>query len=243
LIVKILSISAAVGSGHCTSAVEDTGPWAAHFRFYAAVVLALLAFALALASKVHAEEARDGPFEIDHRLKTSDEGFWSRRVQLGLQVGMIASVTTLALYEGSESRLGRTAWQAIDSMIITAGATQAAKIAFSRSRPNATDDAGKFFQGSRNRSFPSGEVSNVAAILTPFVLEYGAESPWLVAGAGALVVYDGVARMKVRGHWQSDVIAGAGLGLSIGYLMHQRSQPLVLLPLPRGIFLGFSRQF
>ncbi len=95
---------------------------------------------------------------------------------------MIVGTVGLALYQGSKTRLGRTGWQAVDSMLLTAAATQVLKTTFSRARPRDTDDAGAFFQGGKNRSFPSGEVSNVAAILSPFVYEYGGEQPWLVAG-------------------------------------------------------------
>jgi undecaprenyl-diphosphatase len=49
--------------------------------------------------------------------------------------------------------------------------------------------------------------------------------------------------MKARAHWQSDVIAGALLGAGIGYLMHERQQPLLLLPLNGGVFVGLSKRF
>lgn len=188
-------------------------------------------------------ETPDGPFEIDRRLRFDNHGVWSRKMQLGLQVGLVGGAVGVALYEGSESRLGRTAWQTIDSIVFTVAATQAAKIAFSRTRPAQTDDPGRFFQGSGNRSFPSGETSNVAAALTPVVLEDGSEHPWLYPAAGTLLAYDMIARMKTRGHWQSDVIAGAALGAGIGYLMHQREHSLVLAPFGNGVFVGYSKHY
>lgn len=188
-------------------------------------------------------ETPDGPFEIDRRLRFDNHGVWSRKTQLGLQAGLVGGAVGLALYEGSESRLGRTAWQTIDSIVFTAAATQAAKVAFSRTRPAQTDDPGRFFQGSGNRSFPSGETSNVAAALTPLVLEYGPEQPWLYPVSATVLAYDMIARMKTRGHWQSDVISGAALGAGIGYLMHQRERSLVLAPFGDGVFIGYSKRY
>lgn len=205
----------------------------------------LIAAALLLLIPVgpaHAE-ALDGPFEIDRRLRFDDRGIWARKMQRGLQVGLVGAAIGVALSEGSESRLGRTAWQTVDSIVLTIAATQAAKIAFSRARPSETDDPGKFFQGKSNRSFPSGETSNVAAALTPVVLEYGPEHPWLYGAAGASLAYDMMARMKTRGHWQSDVLAGAVLGAGIGYLTHRREQSVLLTAFGNGVFVGYSKRF
>ena len=207
---------------------------------WARSVLVVLLFSL----WPHAHAAdNDGPFEIDKRYTYDDHGIWSRKIQLGLQASLVLGLIGTALFEGSESRLGGTAWRGIDSMLLTAASTQILKVAFSRSRPSQSEDAGKFFQGKGNRSFPSGEVSNVAALVTPFALEYGREQPWMIAAATGLVVYDGAARMKTRGHWQSDVIAGAALGGGIGWYMHGRSESLVVSALPGGVFVGFNKRF
>lgn len=204
---------------------------------------ALFVATLLRAGLAHAGPDTDGPFEIDRRYTYDDRGIWARHVQLGVQTGLVLALVGTALYEGSETPLGKTAWQGVDSMLLTAVATQVTKAAFSRARPSQSADAGKFFQGSKNRSFPSGEVSNIAAIVAPFALEYGPEHPWVYAAAVGLVGYDSAARMKTQGHWQSDVIAGALLGGGIGYLMHERAHSLVLLPLPGGVFVGFSKRF
>ena len=185
----------------------------------------------------------DGPFKVDERFHYDDSGIWSRNVQLGLQYSLVAAAIGVAVYEGSESRLGLTAWKTMDSMLLTAGAVQLMKVGFSRSRPGQTDDAGKFFQGNGNRSFPSGEVANVAAALVPAMLEYGHEEPWLYALTGTLVTYDAVARMKTQGHWLSDVIAGAAVGAGIGYAIHERENSLIVSPLPGGVFVGLKKRF
>jgi hypothetical protein len=59
-----------------------------------------------------------------------------------------------------------------------------------------------------------------------------------------LPVYDGLARMKVQAHWQSDVIAGFALGTTAGSLMHRNpNMPYVLRIMPHGIYVGISKNF
>jgi hypothetical protein len=52
----------------------------------------------------------------------------------------------------------------------------AGKYIFTRVRPRSTDNPCLWFQGGSNYSFPSGEASVAAALVTPYVLEYGSES-------------------------------------------------------------------
>jgi hypothetical protein len=60
----------------------------------------------------------------------------------------------------------------------------------------------------------------------------------------ALPLYDAIARVKVHGHRQSDVIAGYAIGSAAGYFMHQRvNTPLVLSVLPRGVYVGLKQSF
>jgi hypothetical protein len=76
--------------------------------------------------------------------------------------------------------------------------------------------------------------------VTPLVLEYGHDHPW-VYGLELLPVYDGIARMKVWGHWQTDVIAGFALGTGVGYLMHRNpNAPYILRLMPHGIYVGLK---
>ena len=56
--------------------------------------------------------------------------------------------------------------------------------------------------------------------------------------------YDAVARVKVRGHWQSDVLVGAGVGYAWGLYAHHRRTPLIMGMMPgRGLMFGYARQF
>lgn len=190
-----------------------------------------------------ADNDKDGPFEFDHRLRYDSSGIWARKYQVAVEYGLVAGALGVALYQGSENRMGGVAWKTLDSMLVTAAIVQAAKPVFSRARPSQSDDSGKFFQGGGNRSFPSGEVAHVAAAVTPVLMEYGREQPWLYPAAGALLVYDSVARMKTRGHWLSDVIAGTGIGVATGYVMERRDKSLIVSALPGGVFVGYSKRW
>jgi acid phosphatase family membrane protein YuiD len=186
--------------------------------------------------------AGGGPLGIDHRWNVDDSGIWKRSIQNDLMVGLIATEVVGALYEGSDTRIGKTYWQSIDSSATGAVASLTLKHVFSRSRPSQTDNPNEWFKGSGHESFPSGEVTAVTSIITPFVLEYGHDHPMIYA-LQLLPAYDAIARMKSRGHWQSDVIAGFALGTATGFLAHSRPSPLLLSVLPDGFAVGFKKRF
>ncbi len=183
-----------------------------------------------------------GPFGIDHRVNEDDSGIWQRKYQRDLIDLMITGEIAGAVWEGGESRLGKTFWQSIDSTAIAGVSAEVMKVTFSRERPSETDNPNKFFQGNGHRSFPSGEVAAVSAIVTPFVAEYREDDPSVYA-LELLPAYDMVARVKVRGHWQSDVLAGFAVGTASGIYSHSRAQPIILTALPQGFMVGLRRKF
>ncbi|MDA8093771.1 MAG: phosphatase PAP2 family protein [Betaproteobacteria bacterium] len=186
--------------------------------------------------------ANNGPFGIDHRWHYDNSGIWKRSYQLDLLDTMIVGEFAGGLYEGGHNRLGRTYWQAIDSSILAGASAQVLKYVFTRARPAQSNDPNKFFQGGSHYSFPSGEVAGVTSIVTPFVLEYRHEYPAIYA-LEALPLYDAVARMKVQGHWQSDVLAGFALGTLTGWYAHSRKHPFFLSILPGSVAVGLKRRF
>lgn len=183
-----------------------------------------------------------GPLGIDHRLPYDNSGIWARKNQKALITAMIASEAIGGLWEGGKTRLGRTFWRAIDSSVLAGGTAQVLKFAFTRARPAQTDDPNKWFQGGHHYSFPSGEVTAVTSIVTPFILEYRKDNPW-VYGLELLPVYDAEARMKVWGHWQTDVLAGWALGTLGGYLAMKPTTPVILSVLPDGVSVGLRYRF
>ncbi|MEO7057464.1 MAG: phosphatase PAP2 family protein [Caldimonas sp.] len=187
-------------------------------------------------------QAGGGPVGIDHRVNYDDSGIWKRRNQLVLQDATALVVVAGALWEGSDTRLGATFWQSVDSVVLGTVTSESMKYAFSRTRPAQTDDPNRWFQGHGNKSFPSGEVMEITTAVTPFVLEYAREYP-AVWALELLPLYDAVARVKVRAHWQSDVLASFAIGTAIGVYAHSRSSSLTVGVLPRGVTVGWKKSF
>jgi len=183
-----------------------------------------------------------GPFGIDHRVHYDDHGVWNRNVQLGVEYGTLLTVAGGALVFGDQDKLGDTFWRSVDAVAVSAAASQAMKLTFQRERPSQTDDPNHFFSGIHDKSFPSGEVTVISAAVTPFMVKYGGDHPAVYALA-ALPVYDAIARVKVHGHWQSDVIVGAALGTGLGIWASHRQSPLILGWLPGGFRIGFVHRF
>ena len=179
---------------------------------------------------------------LDHRLSYDNSGIWSHNVELAVMYTMIAGEVACGAWEGGETRLGKTCWQAIDSSVVSGILAQAGKYIFTRARPSQTDNPNLWFQGHGNYSFPSGEVTAVTSIVTPFMLEYGHDNPATYALV-LLPVYSGVARMKEWGHWQTDVLASWALGGVAGYWASTRDTPLILSLLPHGVMVGLHTQF
>jgi hypothetical protein len=182
--------------------------------------------------------AGSGPLGIDSYVTYDDHGIWARKNQNALINLMLVGEVGAALWEGGETRFGRTLWQSIDATVIGAVSSQALKRVFTRPRPVDDPDPNKWFQGHGYQSFPSGEVTVTSSIVTPLVLEFGSDHP-AVYLLELLPAYDAIARVKVHGHWQSDVLAGFALGTGAGYLAHRHpNTPWVLSVMPHGIYVG-----
>jgi len=204
--------------------------------------LVVLAAALVLTATGTAR-AGSGLLGLDHYVTYDDSGIWARKYQMLLFNSLLVGETAAALWEGGDTRFGRTMWKSIDSTVVAGGAAQVMKKVFSRSRPEQNPDPNLWFQGSGHESFPSGEVSVVSSIVTPVILEYRNDHPSVYA-LELLPIYDAIARVKVHGHWQSDVIAGYALGSAAGYFMFQRqSMPFTLTVMPKSIQVGWSKRF
>jgi len=202
--------------------------------------------ALALAAMLLAAVpvwAGGGLLGLDHYVNKDDSGIWARRNQLLLIDTMLAGEGVVALWEGGDTRLGRTLWKSIDATVVGGVAATGLKLAFTRARPSETTDPNQWFQGGGHASFPSGEVTIVSAIVTPLVLEYRHDHPAVYA-LELLPIYDAIARVKVHGHWQSDVLAGYALGSATGYFMGRRTRtPVVLSLMPHSVYVGWKHSF
>ncbi|MBV8145504.1 MAG: phosphatase PAP2 family protein [Gammaproteobacteria bacterium] len=184
---------------------------------------------------------------IDHLVPYDDSGIWKRSNQEVVEYGLIAIEVGGALWEGGESRLGGAFWTSIDSSVAAGVVAQVMKVSFSRVRPADSGpppgDPHLWFQGHGNQSFPSGEVTEVSSIVTPFILEYGHDHPGVYA-LELLPLYDAIARVKVQAHWQTDVLAGWALGSGTAWLIHRSpNSPFILKVMPHGIYVGIGKKF
>ena len=179
---------------------------------------------------------------IDHTISYDASGVWNPNVYRGLVGALTAAQIGGAVWEGSDTRFGKTMWQGIDSEIIAGVSATAGKYIFTRTRPSTATDPCLWFQGSSNYSFPSGEASVAAALVTPYVLEYGAEYPATYALL-LLPLYVGAGRIKNQAHWQTDVLAGWAVGGLSGWFAHSRDVPITIQLLPHGFEVGYKAQF
>ena len=199
----------------------------------------LAAVALIAASAL--AHAGGGPLGIDSVVHSGASGIWSRGNQRALEAIAIFGTIGAAVWEGSDSRFGRTLWQSTDSLAIGGLGYLVLNNTFRRLRPSQTDDPNQWFKPG-GHSFPSGEVTAVASAVTPFVLEYGHDHPAVYA-LELLPAYDAIARVRSKGHWQTDVLAAWALGTAAGYYAHNRAQPFTVMVLPRGITIGLRKSF
>ena len=216
--------------------------WRARKTAHGLIATFSLSAALLAAVLPSPTQAAGGLLGIDHLVPLDDRGIWARNNQKLLIAAMLAGEGAAALWEGGDTRLGRTLWKSIDATLIGGGVAEVMKLSFSRARPNQTSDPDQWFQGGGHASFPSGEVTITSAIVTPLVLEYRHDHPSVYL-LELLPVYDAIARVKVHGHWQSDVIAGFALGTTVGYFMERRQTPLVLGVLPHGFYIGLKKRW
>ncbi len=186
--------------------------------------------------------AGGGPLGIDHEWARDDTGIWSRHIQTGLEDGAVALTVAGALWLGNDEPLGHTLWQSADALAVSSISAQLLKYAFSRARPTQGNDPNRWFQGHGYQSFPSGEVTVQAAFVTPFIVDYAHDHPWVWA-LELLPIYDGIARLKSQAHWQTDVLAGWALGSGVGYWAARRETPLFVQVLPHGITVGIVKHF
>jgi len=176
--------------------------------------------------------------DFDYKLNLDDGGFWGAHYDVPKVSA--ALLLTVALVEGSDERFGKTAWQSLDAGIMSQVIAEGIKSVTGRLRPRHSDSPYEWGEG--GDSFPSGHVAGMTALVTPFILEYQNDTPWVNA-LWLLPLYQMEGRMKAQAHWQTDVIAGAIVGFASGYWAHSREFPLLLSLSDDHIFIGFGTKF
>ncbi|MCE1200461.1 MAG: phosphatase PAP2 family protein [Marinilabiliales bacterium] len=106
--------------------------------------------------------------------------------------------------------------------------------------------------GAANNTMPSGHTAQAFVSATILDMEYRDTSPWISASGYACAVATGFMRIANNRHWISDVLIGAGIGISsvrLVYGLHQyrwgsKSQALMVPFLDkRGGGLAFAMKF
>jgi undecaprenyl-diphosphatase len=153
---------------------------------------------------------------------------------------LFIGVLGVALSEGTETRFGKTSWQSVEAGVTSQIITGILKDTTNRTRPRNTDNPNSWGDG--GQSFPSGHVSGMTAIVTPYILEYQDETPW-VRTLWLLPIYQMVGRVKAQAHWQSDVLGGALVGYGSGYLAHNHNTPIFFYYTKDKKFVGLRYRF
>ncbi len=180
--------------------------------------------------------------KLDHPVHENTGGIWSVARVGQFPAELIGATLVGALWEGGNNRLGHTLWQSLDAAAIAGLSTTGLKYTFQRERPSQTNNPDRWFQGTHAQSFPSGDVSSITALVTPMILEYHRTDPWVDALA-AIPAFDMAARVEAHGHWQTDVVSGAVVGMVSGYFAHRFRKPFILSLLPGGVYVGLKSRF
>jgi membrane-associated phospholipid phosphatase len=132
---------------------------------------------------------------------------------------------TVIVFVGSlmqpNDRFQDAAFTSFEAVLMSNLAANALKAAFGRSRPRQNRGADDFEPFSGNTSFPSGHATTVFAFVTPWLAYYSGPATW---AAAAVAGGTAVARLSLRYHWPSDVVAGGALGAMTGLWLSRRHQ-------------------
>jgi undecaprenyl-diphosphatase len=176
--------------------------------------------------------------DFDHKVKLDEGGFWGSHYDIPRY--STVALLSFAIYEGSQSRIGRTTYKALEAGFISQVITEGVKKAAGRERPRDAQTPNEWGEG--GASFPSGHVSGMTALVTPFVLEYQDDYP-LMHLLWALPIHQMGGRIKAQAHWQSDVLVGAAVGFLSGYLEHIQDTPFIVRVTDQGYFFGIKHAF
>jgi membrane-associated phospholipid phosphatase len=140
---------------------------------------------------------------------------WQRVSDIGAAVLVIGSLGLPVAKKDTNGLI-----QAAGSLALTSLVTEGLKQAFPKTRPDGSD----------RKSFPSGHTSRAFTSAATIYRRYG---PAYGVPAFAMASLVGVARVKGKKHFWVDVLAGAVIGTSAGFLVTRKrgnDQRAVLIP-------------
>lgn len=154
----------------------------------------------------------------------------------------ITSILLAGVVEGNNTRIGKTIFKSIDSLIIGGVITQVGKYSFGRVRPYQETSTLNGWFNPGHHSFPSGHTSSMTSIITPFIFEYAKEEP-LVNLLWALPIHQAMGRVNDKKHHVTDVIAGFAIGVFSGWIATDLDTPLTLSWKEGGVYGGLEWKF
>ena len=119
------------------------------------------------------------------------------------------AATTLAGVESQNDRINM-ALVIVKSELIFGATVMALKYTTNIRRPD----------GSNRQSFPSGHTAQAFLAASIVHTEFRDKSQWYGVGAYTLATSVAALRMLNNRHWQSDVVAGAGVGILLAHLAY-----------------------
>lgn len=139
----------------------------------------------------------------------ADRDDWDKASDIGY-FALVGTAVGVPLVEGDEEDSAR----ALGSVAAAWGVTEVLKRTVKEERPDGSD----------RRSFPSGHSSQSFAAAATLHKRYG----WEVGiPAHAVATFVAVARVKAKKHFVHDVIAGAAIGETAGWIIARRKNAKV----------------
>lgn len=112
------------------------------------------------------------------------------------------------------------AFTSLQALVMTNVAVNTGKFIFGRERPGENEGSHDFdFMEGGGTSFPSGHTATAFALVTPWVVYYPGPVTYTLM---AIPVGTAIARVAKGKHWLSDVAAGAGIGVAMGYYLSKK---------------------
>ena len=136
-------------------------------------------------------------------------------------LGYILIVGFLVFFWKNKKKYPKLIFEAILAAVLSRGIiTEAIRFFWQRSRPFVEQNIAPLMEHSSSASFPSGHASFYFAVGT--VLYFYNKKAGILFLLGSAVI--GITRVAAGLHWQSDVIAGALVGIASGFLVVQLSR-------------------
>jgi membrane-associated phospholipid phosphatase len=173
-----------------------------------------------------------------------------------LVLTLLASPVALAISDVGREQASTIGLMYMETFLVSNGLTQLLKGLTSRTRPYAyNDDPGIPEEDKQHihavRSFPSGHTSNAfaaAVFLSSTYSKLHPHSPartWVWLGSLTAASTVGYLRYRAGQHYPTDVIAGAILGASMGFLVPKLHEvgPVYVAPTDGGLAIGTVLSF